>query len=212
MFTPHFQSKPLRQKLFSFSGYVIGLAMGLLIAGAAPWVHGGDSGNPKEAKQLEYQLKAGFLYNFAKFVQWPSTNAGTTNIVATNDFQIGILDTGQAFQVLNESLTDKQINGRKIKVVAVDNEEEAAACQMLFVSQTPTGHAERILEHVAAAPVLTVGESPDFAKDGGCINLMPQGEQLRFEVNLKAAERAGLKISSKLAAMAVLVKTAAEER
>jgi len=175
------------------------LAAGLLMVGATALASGGELDAQASSEVMEYQLKAGFLFNFAKFVQWP------TNNLSTNEFRIGILDDGIAYSVLDAALAGKSIENRIVKVARVSNTNDAASCQMLFVSRSASERSRTICRKVSALPILTVGEETTFAAHGGCINLIPHQQRIRFEINLKAAEKAGLKISAKLASMATLV-------
>jgi len=182
-----------------------GLAVGLLVGSAAVLASAKESDGQSSPEGMEYQLKAGFLFNFAKFVQWP------TNSTLTNEFRIGILDDGTAYPVLDAALAGKTIEHRIVKVTCVSNTNEAAQCQMLFVARSASESSRKIGRNVSGLPILTVGEEAGFAAQGGCINLISRQQRLRFEINLKAAEHAGLKISAKLASMATLVETEKKE-
>jgi len=154
---------------------------------------------------LEYQLKAGFLFNFAKFVQWPSIEA-----TSTNDFRIAIVDDGDVTPVIASALAGKKVNGRTVTVERLPRYREAKQFDMLFICHSEEKRTPILLRQVGDAPVLLVGESKGFASEGGCINFIRQGENLRFELNLKAAEKAGLKVSSKLASMAKVIEAPKE--
>jgi hypothetical protein len=160
-----------------------------------------------EAETVEYQLKAGFLFNFAKFVQWPGTISAGTNAVQTNEFRIGVLDASDAYLVVSNAIDGKHANDRNFVVERVETPTAAAGCNLLFVTRKPTTQAKAILAHVSVKPVLTVGETPGFAADGGCINFVRHAQKVRFEINLEAATKAGLKVSSHLSTMAIMVKT-----
>jgi hypothetical protein len=182
----------------------------LLVAGAGTGL-GGESESVSEAETVEYQLKAGFVFNFAKFVQWPATNSSGTEVAqTTNEFRIGVIDASNAYSVLSNALNGKRVFNGKVVIERVETPAAAARCNLLFVTRKPAKQAKEMLEHVAAKPVLTVGETPGFAIQGGCINLVPHEHRLRFEVNLDAAAKAGLKVSSQLSAMAIIVKTQKE--
>jgi hypothetical protein len=183
------------------------LAMTLLFLTGIGISLAGETESLSEAETVEYQLKAGFLFNFAKFVQWPATNFAGTNAVQTNEFRIGILDASGAYSVVSNAINGKQANDRSFVVERVETPTAAARCDMLFVTRKPTPQAKEILEQVSEKPVLTVGETPGFAANGGCINLVRHAQKVRFEVNLEAASKAGLKVSSQLSTMAIVVKT-----
>jgi hypothetical protein len=183
------------------------LAMTLLLLAGIGTSLAGETESLSEAETVEYQLKAGFLFNFAKFVQWPVTNSAGTNTVQTNEFRIGVVDASDAYLVVSNAIDGKRANHRNFVVERVKTPAAAAGCDMLFVTRKPTTEAKEILAHVSAKPVLTVGETPGFAADGGCINLVRHAQKVRFEVNLEAATKAGLKVSAQLSTMAIVVKT-----
>lgn len=186
------------------------LAMTLLLLPGLGTGLAGESESLSEAETVEYQLKAGFLFNFAKFVQWPVTNPAGGDVIQTNEFRIGVVDVSGAYFVLSNALDGKRVSDRKFVVERVETATEAARCDVLFVTRKPNKQVKEIVEHVSAKPVLTVGETPGFAANGGCINLVRQAQKIRFEVNLEAASQAGLKISSQLSTMATVVKTKRE--
>lgn len=152
------------------------------------------------AEELAYKVKAGYLFNFARFVEWPARG---TNAAAT--FRIGIVDDGEAYAVMSAQLAGKQVQGRTVETQHLKPGDDLRACDIVFVARSRARHLENMLQKLGDAPVLTVGESERFAEQGGCINFVQAGEHIRFEVNLDAAERVRLKISSKIAAMATIV-------
>lgn len=164
----------------------------------AGWVRGAD----EPASSVEYQVKAGLLINFAKFVEWPA-NAQTNS----SKFRIGIVDDDKAFPVIAEEMAGKTIGSREIEVVRVKSTVDPKSFNIVFVTRSQAKRTEAVLKAVGTAPVLTVGEREGFAADGGCINFVLIGKKIRFEVNTGVAEKAGLKISSKIASMATLVGT-----
>ena len=195
----HLPNHPLRAGLRLL--WLTGLAVGLLIGGVGWRASAEEPDAEASSEALEYQLKAGFLFNFAKFVHWP------TNNLATNEFRIGVLGRSKAYPVLDAALAGKTIENRIVKVMQVRNTNEAVNCQMLFVPRAASEKSQKISQEVSLLPILTVGEETGFATRGGCINLVPRQQSIRFEINLKACEKAGLKVSAKLASMATLVKT-----
>jgi hypothetical protein len=149
---------------------------------------------------LEHQVKAAFLYNFARFVEWPpDTPSGDAS------FTIGVLGTDPTSLALEETVQGKSVGGRTIQVRAVKSHEEAAQCHMLFVGSETPERLARLLKALRGTAVLTVGDSDTFAREGGIVNFVMQDHHVRFAVNTDAAERAGLKISSKLLQLAIIV-------
>ena len=152
--------------------------------------------------QGEYRVKLAFLYNFAQFVQWPAdtfrdSGAPLTICVAgDNPFQ------GE----IEQSLHGRTVGGHPIEVKKLDPDEDPHTCQMIFVRATEMKAAPRILASSKGSSTLTVGEAKGFAERGGIINLTREENKLRFEVNINAAAQTRLKISSKLLALAKIVK------
>lgn len=143
----------------------------------------------------EYQLKAAFLYNFAKFVQWPTEASGG----ASAPFTLCV-SGDEPFRIMHQYLAGKKVRGQPIAVRAVDSSAGASGCHLLFVSAASV-QLQQALSRVSG-PVLTVGESGDFIHSGGMINLVRSDNRLRFEVSRSVGERAGLKFSSQLLKLA----------
>lgn len=163
---------------------------------------GADEGGEAAALNLEYKIKAGFLYNFAKFVEWPTNVADSSGLL-----KIGVLDDGPAYAIVAGELSRKQLGKNTIEVIRCKSSDDLKRCAVVFITRTQAGRFKELNKAVAGAPVLTVGEFDRFAARGGCINFVRKGENIRFEVNLESVERAGLKISSKIAAVAIVVRT-----
>lgn len=149
----------------------------------------------------EYQLKAVFLFNFAQFVEWPPTafpEAGAP-------IYIGVLGDDPFGPILEQVVRGETIHHRRLVIKRSRQLEDLKACHLLFISRSEEGQLAQILAGVAGASILTVGETEQFAHRGGVINFTLQENKIRFEINLHAAERAGLKISSKLLQLATVV-------
>jgi hypothetical protein len=146
----------------------------------------------------EYLIKAAFLYNFAKFTEWPAGSFPDSG--APLDICVfGEDPFGNAL----ESIAGKTIRGRKVAVHRVASIEAGAACHLLFISESEATRLARILESLRGRPVLTIADMPEFARSGGIINLKTnRKEKVRFEINVTIAKRAGLKFSSKLLSLA----------
>jgi hypothetical protein len=155
------------------------------------------------AARLEYQVKAGFLVNFGKLTEWPDEH-----IRAARPFRICVVDDGEAFKVMAATLQGKFIKGRPVELVRYDTVPELKdlpPMEILFVTRTRADQGARAVSWLGDAPVVSVGECPGFAAEGGRINFTLKDQTVRFEVNLESATRAKLKISSKMAAMATVV-------
>ena len=160
--------------------------------------------DPDEGTAIEYKVKAGFLLNFVKFAQWPDNTFPSTN----SPIVIGLFETDPEGPVLERALQQKTASGHPLQVRRFHANELLTNCHLFFLSRAEKAQTSRLLDRLKGMPVLTVGESEGFASAGGMINFVMKGENIRFEINLAAVERAGLQISSKLANMATLVKPA----
>ena len=169
------------------------------------WAGGANSlvaaeNDSSSSPALEYKIKAGYLFNFATFVEWPvRTNNVTTNFVMV------IADDGKIFPLMSAFLAGKSVQGKSVEARSLKAGEDLKQCDLLFVARSQEKRVDELLKRVGKAPVLTVGEMDGFATRGGCINFTAKGDVIRFEVNLETAAHAGLKISSKIAAMATVV-------
>jgi len=151
----------------------------------------------QSASQREYEIKAAYLYNFIKYVDWPSYGDTIT---------IGVLG-GNPFGPALAPLNGKVVKGRKVVVRELDSVRDAQKCQIIFVSSSEKQRLPEILDSLRSARVLTVGETQGFADDGGMINFIEENNKVRFEINAEAAHRTGLNISSELLKLAKLVKS-----
>ena len=146
----------------------------------------------------EYQVKAAFLFNFAKFVEWPpETFAGETSPLV-----IGILGDNPFGSDLERIVAGKLINNRPITVRSFPTAAEAANCHILFISSSEKRLPE-IIQSLHGTPVLIVGETDQFIASGGMVNFVQEASKIRFQINDDAAKAARLKISSKLLSLAV---------
>ena len=149
----------------------------------------------------EYQIKAAFLFNFAKFVEWPPNSFSD----AAAPLQICVLGQDPFGEELRDITNEKTMNGRKFEVNHVVDLQRARSCHILFIASSERTSMKRILEGLRGASVLTVGDTEGFVEQGGMINFVLENDRVKFEVSSAAAERAGLKISSKLLSVARLV-------
>lgn len=157
----------------------------------------------QSARAPEYEVKAAFLYNFAKFVQWPAhTFAGSTTPI-----RLCVLGSDPFGGALDTIVRGKTVEGRPIVHSHVSSSTEARGCHLLFISGSDSALHRQTLAALGDSPVLTVGESDDFLELGGMINFVLEEDRVRFEINLRAAESHRLKLSSKLLAVARVVKS-----
>jgi hypothetical protein len=149
----------------------------------------------------EYQVKAAFLYNFAKFVEWPPGSFADR----AAPLRICVLGQDPFGEELRNIASNKIINGRKLVVDEVADLAAARRCHILFIAASKKAEMKQTVESLRGADVLTVGDTKGFAKMGGMINFVLEDDRVRFEVNQTAAEQTGLRISSKLLSVAVHV-------
>jgi hypothetical protein len=156
------------------------------------------SANPRaqEAAPSEYQVKAAFLYNFAKFVEWPSEAFASDSA----PFVIGVLGQSPFGNDLESTIKGKQVKGRKleIRMFASAADPDLKTCHILFICNSPKQRLEALLKLLKGSTVLTVSETENFTRCGGMINFVMEGNKVRFEINDDAAQNARLTISSKL--------------
>lgn len=146
----------------------------------------------QQAVASEYDVKAAYLVNFARFTTWPTERG------VGAPFRICVLGRDPFEAVLDATVVDERIDGEIITVVRIDAPEDAAGCRVLFVSASEAPHLEAILGGVVGEPVLTVSDLPGFSDRGGIIEFVPEGRRVRFSVNLASATEAGLTLSAEL--------------
>ena len=150
----------------------------------------------------EYQIKAVFLYKFARFVEWPAATLGDPG----DPIVLGILGEDPFGRTLEKVIQGKTAQDRELVVRRFARIQELESCHILFITSSQKRRLFDILAHLDRAAVLTVGEMKLFARDGGMIRLVEKDEMIRFEINPEAAARAGLKISSELLKLAEIVR------
>ncbi len=150
----------------------------------------------------EYEIKAAFLYNFAKFVEWPDGAFPA----ADSPIRLGVLGKDPFGEILDRTLKGRKVGGRGFQIERFDDVEKIKSCHIAFIPASCKDRMEAALESLKCRPVLAVGETPGFARSGGIINFFLQENKVRFEINPDAAARADLKISSKLLHLARVVR------
>lgn len=156
----------------------------------------------------EYQLKAAFLFNFAKFVQWPTTSFSSPQ----SEFDICILGDDPFGKSIDDVLRDKTVGEHHVAILRCKNPTEVSHCQIVFVSSSEKKRVSEILASLKSANTLVVGETDGFAESGGAIQFTLENQRVHFIINVDAAEHAGLQVSSKLLALARVVREASSNR
>lgn len=162
---------------------------------------GGLSAGLLEDPPEEYQVKAAFVYNFVKFVQWPP---GTFQS-STEPLSICVLGEDPFGRSLDDTVAGRAIDGRRLTVRHISSVKQSARCHVLFVGSAENKKSSPILAEIKTPGVLTIGESDASIPDGAVINFKLEGDKVRFEINVEAAEREKLRISSRLLTLAHIV-------
>jgi hypothetical protein len=148
----------------------------------------------------EYNVKAGFIYNFANFVTWPQKSfANDPGVLA-----LCLVTDNPETDVLFK-LDGVTVKGRKIKVMAYQDEGCLKESHILYFATQDKGTIQKILDRVKLRSILTIGEVDGFTRMGGIINFFTENNRLRFKVNVDAAKRQGLKLSSQILLSAQIV-------
>lgn len=157
--------------------------------------------NPQESAPTEYQVKAAFLINFPKYVDWPAKAFATTN----SPIVIAVVGDTKVADEIQKIITNRIVNGRELALKRLASGDATSACHILFISAAEQKRSPSLLAKRNEG-VLTVGESNDFLERGGIINLARHDEKIALEVNLAAADQARIKVSSKLLSVATVVR------
>jgi hypothetical protein len=166
----------------------------------------GEDQTPAAKINREYLIKAAILFNFAKFASWPETSFS----YAGAPLRICVLGE-DPFGAALDSLHGKQVRNRPLAIARINAVEEAPQCHILFVSASEEARIPTILDYVSRLPILTVADMGRFANSGGIIALKEVDNRSRIEINIGAAEQAGVKLSSKLLRLADMVSTQAAQ-
>jgi hypothetical protein len=150
----------------------------------------------------EYRVKAFFLYNFARYVEWPAQAFhGPTDPIV-----ICILGQNPFGTALEQAISGKLIGDRALAIRQVSGVQPGSSCHILYVSAAERKRFRSAAATLRGVGVLTVGEAPGFASEGGVINFKLEEGKVRFEINMDTAGQEGLRISSKLLSLAQIVK------
>ena len=151
-----------------------------------------------------YAVKAAFLYNIARFVEWPPDSAGTEPPGGSASFRIGVVGEDPFGSLLDELARSQTLQDRPIRIQRGSDPSDLDSCAMIFLG-VPEHELPEALAAAERRGTLTVGEGEAFVRAGGAIGLVVDQQRVRFEVNLAATERANLRVSSKLLRLAVHV-------
>jgi hypothetical protein len=176
---------------------LIGIA-GMALAGSVRSQISSNAGDSRD-ESLEYRVKAAYLLNFTRYVEWPTSTAGDTTL------SICVLGSDPFGKVLDATVAGRTAQGRTLQVRRVQTASQAGGCEVVFVSRETWRRNPGSLKTLGSAGSLTVGESEQFARSGGVIGFVIRDETVRFVVNDAARDRAGLRISSRMLSLAAAI-------
>jgi hypothetical protein len=168
-------------------------AFALLFSSVCPQVS-------SQTKPGEYAVKAAYLYDFGKFVQWPDFPGDHSA------FTICVLGRDPFGPALDDVIKNEQIAGLPLAARRITSLQDSGNCQIVFISSSEEDNLTKLFGELANLPVLTVSDADDFVTRGGIIGFVLQQNKVRFEVNLSAAQNARLTLSSQLLKVAASVK------
>jgi hypothetical protein len=163
----------------------------------------------------ESRLKADYLANFSRFVDWPAapsstptpdTQAAVAAARTTDPFTICILGRDPFGPTLDNVLAGPSVDNRKLIARRISTHKDAPSCEILFIATSESAHLKEILNSVEKFPVLTVSDLPNFLANGGMIEFVVKEDKIRFAVNVSVAAKAGLIVSSQLLKVAAEIK------
>jgi hypothetical protein len=173
---------------------------------ALVWLLVGSLASPAVSAQShsEQEVKAAFVFNLTKYVEWPNSGGELVIGFLGDDMPMG--------QLLHKMLSGKISENRKIRVVLSPSDEALSRCDLLYIGEESPKKIRAILDKTHHAGMLTVGEAAVFTRAGGMIGLVTAHEHVQIEVNLEAAEAAKLKVSSRLLSLSSVVRIAPEAK
>lgn len=174
-----------------------------ILAGLAVLLLGWQGIAAKDMVAGEYAIKAAFLYNFTKFVDWP----GGETTPAAAPFVIAVIGDDPLGPALDEAVRSETVHGRPLTVQRIKSGQPVGDCAILFISQSEAGHLDAIIRQTGGRPILTVSDVEGSAAKGVMINFVLKNKSVKFEINRQRAEQAHLKISSKLLGLATIVES-----
>lgn len=174
-------------------------AYALMVISLCFWSVAISSG--QQSRPSENQVKATYLYNFIRFVEWPQQTQA-----ASDHFFICVLGDNPFGSVLGDIVANENVGGKAVVAKQVLTPEDASGCRVLFIGYSERSHLKQILNRLDHASVLTVSDLPQFTDYGGMIQFVVEDNRVRFQVNVATARRAGLAMSSELLKLAVGVR------
>jgi hypothetical protein len=151
-----------------------------------------------QIQEREDNLKAVFIYNFTRYIDWEETSTG-------NEFVIAVLGSSRVTAPLMEIAKTNTVQSKKITIRHFNNPDEITPCNILFISANPSFPLSSVLSKISKG-TLTISEEAGFAEQGAAFNFVVVNDKLKFEANVKSLNAAGLKASSQLLKLAIIVE------
>jgi TonB family protein len=148
--------------------------------------------------QDERAVRAAYVFNLAKFVEWPAE---------TNELRVGFYGSSETGEFLRKMLDGRSSESRQIHMILFPSDDELQKCSIVYIADSQKKKVRATLDKLGYRNIVTVGETDWFAQDGGMVGLVKVGEQIQMQVNLEATQRAGVKMGSHLLNLAVLVRS-----
>lgn len=148
----------------------------------------------------EYKIKAGYIYNFARFIKWPEKSFESH----PSSFLLCLIE-GDPFGSQFNRVEGKSITGKKLTIKRLKTDDNLKQCQILFIPSAKETQMSSIINSLDDSHVLTVGDIQDFHQVGGMVGLIKKDDQVKLEINLKATKQRELRINAKLLEIATIV-------
>jgi len=178
------------------TGARLWLALALQCFVSPAWAADG-SGN------LEYRVKAAYLFNFASYVEWPAANGTQAN----SPIVVGFIDAPEIADELSKLSSGHMVRNRPVEIKLIKPGEPLAGVQILFLGRQGNKRLKQLLDGLHSQPVLTVSDAQGGLSDGSIINFLPVDDRIRFEISLANAERIGIKINARLLSVAQRIES-----
>jgi uncharacterized protein DUF4154 len=150
----------------------------------------------------EYHVKAAYVYNLARFVEWPPESFKR----ATEPLRLCVLGASPIRPILGEAVQGETIDGRKLEVRQLADTAQAAGCHVVFIASSENQRLPALLRELRPPGTLTVGETEDFLREGGAVNFRLENDKVRIEINLRAVAEQKLRVSPNLLSLVRVVK------
>lgn len=172
-------------------------ALCVVSATLAPTIAAAQASRPSE-----YQVKAAYLYDFSRFVEWPAQSGNEKS----GELAICVLGEDPFGPILEATVAGEKSGGQAVVARRIAKARDALNCRILFIGDSEADHLKEVLAEIGRASVLTVSDIPRFSERGGMIEFVLKGHKVRFDVNLTNAADAGLTVSSGLLKVALTVR------